>query len=90
MSYKIKPFEGTKAALDKAILASVEANHIWLNAMQCVRPTDEFCAQLGRQVIAMAMERNNCLPSQYGGEPNDAVGDMAQLTPTLYLSVNAS
>ena len=28
---------------------------IWLNAFSCIRPTDEFAAEVGRMVIAKAM-----------------------------------
>ena len=30
--------------------------HIWLNAFKCIRPTDEFAAEVGRAVIARAMQ----------------------------------
>ena len=29
--------------------------HIWLNAMNCVRPTDQFAADVGREIIAKVM-----------------------------------
>lgn len=32
------------------------ATHMWLNGFSCIRPTDEFAADIGRQVIAMAMQ----------------------------------
>jgi hypothetical protein len=46
----------TKAAQQrqyrKDVLAGAEANHIWLNAFSCIRPTDELLMALGRQVLA--------------------------------------
>ena len=30
-------------------------DHIWLNAFRCIRPSDEFAADVGRTVIAKAM-----------------------------------
>ena len=33
-----------------------EPNHIWLNAFKCIRPTDEFAAQVGHGVIKSAMQ----------------------------------
>ena len=86
---KMKTFEGTNTELDRAILQSVEDNHIWLNALQCINPTDEFCQTVGREVIRMAMDRRICLPSRVG-EPEDKVSDLSNLTPTIYLRVNAS
>ena len=32
-----------------------DPDHTWLNAFACIRPTDEFAAQVGRDVIAAAM-----------------------------------
>ena len=73
----------TKA--EKRVLKMVHANHIWLNALQCVRPTPKFCEGLGRQILAMLDEKENLLPK------NGEVGDeMAELTPCLYLYINKS
>ena len=33
-----------------------DPDHIWLNAFKCIRPTDEFAAEVGRAVIAHAMQ----------------------------------
>ena len=33
-----------------------DPDHIWLNAFKCIRPTDEFAAEVGRAVIARAMQ----------------------------------
>ena len=33
-----------------------EPDHIWLNAFKCIRPTDEFAAQVGHGVIRAAMQ----------------------------------
>lgn len=33
-----------------------EADHIWLNALLCIRPTEEFAADVGHMVIAKVME----------------------------------
>lgn len=32
-----------------------EAEHIWLNGISCIRPTDEFAAEVGRMIIAKVM-----------------------------------
>lgn len=31
----------------------LSAEHLWLNAFSCIRPTDEFCADVGRQIVQM-------------------------------------
>ena len=33
-----------------------DPDHIWLNAFKCIRPTGEFAAEVGRSVIARAMQ----------------------------------
>ena len=42
--------------LDHLDLDWSEPDHIWLNAFKCIRPTDEFAAQVGRNVISAAMQ----------------------------------
>lgn len=32
-----------------------EPEHIWLNALRCISPTDSFAAEVGRAVIEAAM-----------------------------------
>ena len=42
--------------LDHLDLDWSEPDHIWLNGFACIRPTDEFAAQVGRNVIRTAMQ----------------------------------
>ena len=42
--------------LDHLDLDWSEPDHIWLNGFACIRPTDEFAAQVGRDVIRAAMQ----------------------------------
>ena len=42
--------------LDHLDLDWSEPDHIWLNGFACIRPTDEFAAQVGRNVIRAAMQ----------------------------------
>ena len=44
---------------------AARANHMWLNAFQCVRPTDEFCAEVGRAVLQMLADRESTIESEY-------------------------
>ena len=50
---------------EEELVAAVElvrdhpgVDHIWLNALKCVRPTDEFAAEVGREIIAKVMAHN--------------------------------
>lgn len=38
------------------VLRSVEDNHIWINALSNIRPSDEFAAGVGRMVLEMLNE----------------------------------
>ena len=42
--------------LDQMDIDWSEPDHIWLNAFSCIRPTDEFAAQVGHGVIRAAMQ----------------------------------
>jgi hypothetical protein len=43
------------------VMRSAASNHIWLNAFACVRPTDKFCADVGRQIIGMLSQPENLI-----------------------------
>lgn len=34
-------------------------DHVWLNAFLCVRPSDDFAAAVGREVIAKVMAQRH-------------------------------
>jgi len=61
------------------------ANHMWLNAMSCIHPSDELKMQIGEQVLRWLDQKDNLLPSGADHESN-----LAKLTPVLYLSINKS
>lgn len=60
-------------------------NTMWLNALSCVRPTDEMKMQIGEQILRWLDERENLIPARADHESN-----LAKLTPVLYLSINKS
>ena len=70
------------------VIAAVKENHMWINAFALVNPTDELALGIGRDVIAWLQNRENLLP-KYVGE-NEALAELAELTPMLYMSINAS
>lgn len=78
------------------VLRAVETNHIWLNAFRCVNPTPKFCEDLGREILEMLAHRENLLPKfspnldKEAPHVQEALNDMARLTPVLYLSINKS
>lgn len=69
----------------REIADAATANHMWLNAFMCIRPTDEIKMQIGAQILDWLNQKDNLLPSGADHESK-----MAALTPVLYLSVNKS
>ena len=43
------------------VLRTAEENHIWLNAFQCIRPSDEFLISVGRSVVDKLNDRANLI-----------------------------
>jgi hypothetical protein len=88
--------KGTADTTVGDILKAVEENHIWLNAFLCIKPTPEFCQEVGRLVLSMLDEKERLLPSYnadlsiYSETGKKAVREISRLTPVLYLSVNKS
>jgi hypothetical protein len=78
-----RDLEITQAEL--RVLEAAQANHIWLNAMQCIRPTPEFLKQLGKRALDMLNGDENLIPA--GGRVGDRI---SELTPCLVLYVNKS
>jgi hypothetical protein len=71
------------------VLKNARSNHIWVNAFTLVKPTEQTYANIGRAVVQMMQDKSNLLPSYYGHSEGD-VSELQRLTPTLYMSINAS
>ena len=56
----LKPRSGWR----REALRSARENHIWLNAFACVRPTEQFCADLGREVLRMLASADCTIESE--------------------------
>ena len=90
------PQDTVPVTTPEQVLAAVQSNHIWLNAMSCINPTSKFCEDLGREVLAMLTSHSRLLPKFNGDLSNEspavqeALADMSRLTPMLYLSINKS
>lgn len=76
-------------AYERGVLDSARKNHIWLNAFQCIRPTDEFKRQVGETILDMLDCRENliCDWQDSESEPLRAIG---RLTPELIVRINKS
>jgi hypothetical protein len=64
---------------DKGDLA--DANHIWLNALSCISPTDEFLRGLGKTVLDKLNSSDVCC---------EILGDPLPSMKYIYISLNKS
>ncbi len=82
----------TNNDLRKKIIDSIDSNHIWINALTIINPSDDTYKEIGRTVVHMLNNRENLLPSFYDGEKfkNDELTEIQKLTDCLYLYINAS
>lgn len=78
------------------VIQAVEDNHIWVNAFLLINPTDDIAKDIGYTVIGWLKNRDNLLPKlldaagETDPEVRESLESLAKLTPTLYMSVNAS
>ena len=79
----------TNAELKEAVVKMAEANHIWINAFNIIKPSDDTLIALGRVIVQMLHREADLLPSFHGSVEGD-VSELQRLSPTLYLSINAS
>ena len=74
---------------EKDVLRSAQQNHIWLNAFQCINPSKEFCAEVGKMVLNLLDDRDNLIyPDQ--DSDNENLKRLGQLTPEVVIRVNKS
>jgi hypothetical protein len=79
-----------------AVYQACKDNHIWLNAMSCINPSDEFLLQLGRAVLHKLLNKD-CLAhsgpfvadNDSSIKANEAMKFFAE-QPKLFLSINKS
>jgi hypothetical protein len=74
---------------DREVLKAAEANHIWLNAMCCVKPTDEFKIGLADSILAMLNCKENLIYRDQDN-PDETLQKLGKLTPILILKINKS
>ena len=79
------------------IMEALEANHIWINKVRLINPDDDFAKQLGWMIIDKLKDKDYLLPDHFD-EPEEGfdedlrnrMQELAELTPMLYLRINAS
>lgn len=71
-------------------LEMIQGNHIWLNALYCIRPTDEFKRHLGDTILRWLNDQERLMPSESITSDNEHARALGDLTPVLYLNINKS
>ncbi|HRG77154.1 MAG TPA: hypothetical protein PLX69_21525 [Leptospiraceae bacterium] len=79
----------TNKELKNKIIESVEQNHINMNSLLLVRPSEDDYIRIGKIIYDMLKTKDIQLPMLFDGD-EDEVTRIQELTPVLYLSVNAS
>ena len=50
---------------ERDVMRSVKANHMWLNAFACIRPSDELKMQIGEWVLAQLASKETTILSDW-------------------------
>ena len=83
------PDKISKQKYQKMVYEKAKKNHIWINAFDCIHPSDELKKHVGEVVLHMLNCRET-IPSDGITSANETVRELAVLTPILYISVNKS
>lgn len=79
----------TNKELKNKIIESVEQNHVNINSLLLVSPSEEDYIRMGRLIYGMLKNKDCQLPMLFDGD-DDEITRIQELTPVLYLSINAS
>ncbi len=71
------------------VVEQIRGNHIWINAFTLVNPSPQTLQNIGSEVVRMLKDKDNLLPS-WDGKMDGEVHEISELTPMLYLRINAS
>jgi hypothetical protein len=74
----------------KLALKKCEDNHIWLNKMMYMFPTDEQKIKLADAILEKLKTKSTQIPGESITDNTEVGRELAELTPVLYLKVNWS
>lgn len=74
---------------ERDVLRSARENHIWLNALGCVRPSKELKLLLADQILAMLNSKDYVI-HDYQDNENENLRELGRLTPELIVRINKS
>lgn len=84
------PRRMTRREYDKRVLKKCEDNHIWLNKMTYLNPSQKQKIQLADTILEKLRRQSSQLPSEGIVGEDATMRKLAVLTPILYLKVNWS
>jgi hypothetical protein len=75
---------------ERRVIKKCEDNHIWLNKMTYLYPSQEEKIKLADTILEKLMCKSSQLPSEGIVDEDASMRKLAVLTPVLYLKVNWS
>ncbi len=79
-----------KEEYNNKIIEKCHVNHIWLNKLTYISPSDADKIALADMILAKLNNKGTQLPSSLVTEESEQLQKIAELTPILYLSINWS
>lgn len=67
ISNRLEKLDSPLTRYQKDVLQSASENHIWINAMMCIRPSDEMKRDIGKQILQMLSNKENLILSDFDG-----------------------
>jgi hypothetical protein len=75
---------------NKLALKKCEDNHIWLNKMTYLFPSDEQKIKLADTILEKLKQKETQIPQHSITDEDEGMRELAELTPVLYLTINWS
>ena len=74
----------------KLVVKKCEDNHLWINKMTYISPTDEQKIALANVILQKLQTKETQIPSRGVTDECEGMRELAELTPMLYMSINWS
>ena len=80
----------TESNYTKLVIEKTRDNHIWLNKMHYRFASDEQKIKLANMILDKLNTKSTQIPGHGITDECEGMRELAELTPTLYLSINWS
>lgn len=75
----------TKLDYQKLVVKKCEDNHLWINKMTYISPTDEQKIALANVILQKLQTKETQIPSRGVTDECEGMRELAELTPMLYM-----